>query len=670
MELIEKFPKHELVDDSLYSAAESARGSEDHEVVLTLATRLFKEYPESPFVNRMTLVMAQSLIDLGRHPEAAKQLEALSGRRLDPVMAASARYYRAVALRADGKLDQALSALGGLATDAFQDSEVAQIAVDAQFLSASCYVEKKEYSKAAPLLEKYLALKPDGDVAGHALSYLAVSRAVLGQYEQLRATLVLLRNRVARELSFPVLYQVAEICYEAKEYSLAAELFGDIAQQDPAGRLHAKALSGLGWALYQQNEFAAAVGPFRDLVEAHPNDPLAGEAAYMIGRALEADSKPDQAVTAYRTVVARYAQQPQAFDAGLQLARTLHKTGRLQDSVAAYRDLTERFAKNPSLDVVFYEWAWLHAASNQRAEAQRIFERLARQFPNSPLVPEATLNLAESDYEAGRYQEVVTRLEPLLKQELPSELREPALYRLGRTQVELENWSEAKSCFDSLAQEFPESPLRREGTFWAAEAERQQGQPKAAAERLTRLVAELVELEPWIGTAWLRLAQCQGEQKQWKEMLSTLEELKKRFPNYELANVAEYHAGRAYQNLARFDDARAAYRRAIAGRSDENAAQSQFMIGETYFHQRRHQEALREFLKVEILYAFPQWQAAALLEAAKCYESLQEWSRAAETYNRILEKYPKTSHAATAAERLPAARNRLAPSTSNGKGTP
>jgi TolA-binding protein len=83
------------------------------------------------------------------------------------------------------------------------------------------------------------------------------------------------------------------------------------------------------------------------------------------------------------------------------------------------------------------------------------------------------------------------------------------------------------------------------------------------------------------------------------------------------------------------------------------------MIGETFFHQKRFQEALREFLKVEILYAFPQWQADALLEAGKCHESLQEWSRAAETYNRILEKYPKTPHVQEAAKRRAAALQRV-----------
>ena len=153
-------------------------------------------------------------------------------------------------------------------------------------------------------------------------------------------------------------------------------------------------------------------------------------------------------------------------------------------------------------------------------------------------------------------------------------------------------------------------------------------------------------------------------------MLGTLEQLKKRFPKYDLMAMAEYHTGRSLQNLARFDEAREAYRRGMAGRSDENAAQCQFMIGETYYHQKRYQEALREFLNVEILYASPQWQSAALLEAAKCYESLQEWNRAVETYKRILDKYPQSSHVSEASQRLTAARQKMAGGPSNAKGTP
>jgi TolA-binding protein len=65
-------------------------------------------------------------------------------------------------------------------------------------------------------------------------------------------------------------------------------------------------------------------------------------------------------------------------------------------------------------------------------------------------------------------------------------------------------------------------------------------------------------------------------------------------------------------------------------------------------------------MRVEILYAFPRWQAAALLQAAKCRELLGEWSEAVRLYSRLLEKYPDTPYTEDAKSRLQAARDHLA----------
>jgi cellulose synthase operon protein C len=82
------------------------------------------------------------------------------------------------------------------------------------------------------------------------------------------------------------------------------------------------------------------------------------------------------------------------------------------------------------------------------------------------------------------------------------------------------------------------------------------------------------------------------------------------------------------------------------------------MRGETFFHQKAYHEALREFLKVDILYDAPRWQAAALLEAGKVHEQLDQWADAAATYQKLLSKFPGDSHAAEATTRLDAARQR------------
>ena len=62
------------------------------------------------------------------------------------------------------------------------------------------------------------------------------------------------------------------------------------------------------------------------------------------------------------------------------------------------------------------------------------------------------------------------------------------------------------------------------------------------------------------------------------------------------------------------------------------------------------------------------WQAAALLEAGKVYERLDQWADAAETYERLLSKFPTEPSAAEARRRLDAATRRSASKASGTKG--
>ena len=123
----------------------------------------------------------------------------------------------------------------------------------------------------------------------------------------------------------------------------------------------------------------------------------------------------------------------------------------------------------------------------------------------------------------------------------------------------------------------------------------------------------------------------------------------------------DFASGQALVGLARLEEARAAFQRVIdsSGKGDL-AARALLMHGEAYFHQEKLHEALRDFLKVDILYDAPRWQAAALLEAGKVYERLDQWADAAETYGRLLARFPKEAPASEAKPRRAAASSRAA----------
>jgi TolA-binding protein len=153
----------------------------------------------------------------------------------------------------------------------------------------------------------------------------------------------------------------------------------------------------------------------------------------------------------------------------------------------------------------------------------------------------------------------------------------------------------------------------------------------------------------------LRRAQLLARQKKWHEAHELASSVEKDFPNFNQQYEVDYLIGRCLMDRAELDQARAALAKVVrspTGGKTETAATAQWMIGETYFHQERFAEAIKEYLRVEILYPFPQWQAAALLQAAKAHEKLGQHKDATTLYAQLLQKYGQTTHAQEAAQRL------------------
>ena len=153
----------------------------------------------------------------------------------------------------------------------------------------------------------------------------------------------------------------------------------------------------------------------------------------------------------------------------------------------------------------------------------------------------------------------------------------------------------------------------------------------------------------------LRRAQVLAQQNQWNDAYAIASKIAADFPDFEQQYEVDYLLGRCLASQADFEAARQAYGRVIrspAGAKTETAAMAQWMIGETFFHQKNYETALREYSRLEILYAYPTWQAGALLQAGKCHELLGEGKEAADLYQRIVKNYPSTTFAAEAAKRL------------------
>jgi TolA-binding protein len=663
LKLAEDDPKAPSADDAQLRAAALALDARDWAGARQAAGSVASRFPSSPLRADARLIEARAALSAGRPQEAIKALTAaLTEDKPSPAVAQTATYYLGLSYQRANQPEKAAAAFARLAKAS------GPLAAQAQYLLGQSAFDAGRYADAVPALEKYLADRPDGDVAEHALARLAQSQSELGRPDEAAANLARLAAKYpASPTLTPTRSRLAEAALAAKHYDRAAELFR-ASSESPEPAQKARALSGLGWSLLRGGQPLEAADAFGALLEATPDDRLAPEAAIARAFAFVQAKQPEDAIKAYALAIEKYPKAPQAGPAALTLARLRVEAKKPEAAAEAFALAARDYPKTigEPLDAVLSEWGWALIDAGKTPEADVAFGRLLQDFPASPRAADARYNLAVSAFAARDFDRALGLLKPLTLE--GSQARPPlvrsALNLQGRTLAEKGDWPGAASTFDRLIADDPDGAFRREARFWKAEVAFKSGDARSAEAGFAALAAEPPAGSDFPGlasTARARRVQSLAQLARWKDTLAAAEESKSADPADPLAPEVDYARGRAFQGLARFDEAREAFDRVLAARMGTDlAARAQLMRGETYFHQNQYKDALREFYRVILRHNAPEWQAAALLEAGKVHEKLDQWREAAESYEKLRARFPKDKNAEEAGRRLEAARRRAA----------
>lgn len=417
---------------------------------------------------------------------------------------------------------------------------------------------------------------------------------------------------------------------------------------------------------------ASAETAFEEALRLAPEGPVARDAVWGL---LEAAVREGDLVTVdsrierLRELKADAARLRQA---SLLRSRVLQAKGELAESVAELKRLiaaldeldedTPADERTALLPLALFDLAERLTESGSDVDAAAAFERIVAEFSDSPVRADAVYRLAEAAYRAERTEECEKLLADLLTGEPRAELAAHAWYLRGQNAARGEAWDRVVASMESLLAASPASSLAFEASYWIAEAKFRQKDFAAAGARFDDLAAKLGENEPaWKGMIPLRRAQILAAGSKFADALALLAPFDESFPDFRQRHEVDYLRGRCLARLGRFEEARAAFDAAIrspSGNAGEIAAMAQWMIGETYFHQERFEEAIAAYDLVEAKYDFPRWQATALLQAGKCYERLNKTDEAARNYAFLIKNYGQTPLAEEAGKRLRATSNR------------
>ncbi len=342
------------------------------------------------------------------------------------------------------------------------------------------------------------------------------------------------------------------------------------------------------------------------------------------------------------------------------------------------------------------------------ATATAYFQRGLARFPDGKMSPQYWLGMGYVEYQCQRYPQASEWLTKLVQTPasvtiLPKDQNQ-ARYWLGKIDLAGHDFDAAQRTFQELLAAAPEGPLAPAVTYhlgiaylgakryeeateilgrfgetprWATD-QPQLPEAQAAAEfgladegyrrgefadcrqqleSLRQRLEERPETEPtpWTAIIYLRLAQTYGQLAAWQAAFDMAHSLGNRFPQSECHGEAEYVVGRSLAAMGRLNEAREAYERVIRSpscRQSETAALAQWMIGETYFHQKNYRQAIRAYQLAVTAHTYPAWQAAGLLQAGKCHEVLGDPRSALDLYTRVLKQFAETPFHGEAQDRL------------------
>jgi TolA-binding protein len=464
---------------------------------------------------------------------------------------------------------------------------------------------------------------------------------------------------------------LAELALQEKRFALAESCFASLVKGSQPRDFLVRGLSGLAWARMNQGDEDASIAIFERLVVEHAESGLAAEAAMACGRYFEQRDQFDRAADMYRVVQAKYPDSKFESLARLREAYCLYKIGGQPNLRNAERLLTTAPQPVGSIsaefaDEVAYQLAWIYMQTEREEMAMERFNEIAESMPDSRYWRDAAFRVAQNALSTGDLEKARRLIDKLDMLEMDSALRTRFEFLRGQVAVEDRDWVQVQQSMTDVLAATDEEALRKRARYWLAESLYQLRDFPAAIQELRRLVSNSELIAPnrlaWVN---LRLAQSLAENEEWSAALQQAQSCKAKFPEFEAAHEFDFVIGRVHATQGRLTQARKAFQEVVnspIGGTTMTAAMAQWRIGETYFHQQEYERAIEAFYRVDALFSYKHWRAAALVEAGKCHEHLGNWNHATRLYRRLIDLFPDSEFRLTAEQRLHSAQrqaNRL-----------
>jgi TolA-binding protein len=657
-EFSRRFPDHRLAADVLYLLAVTEHQIGDYDRSQKHCRAYQKQHPEQFHSADIAFLVGENDYLEGRYEEAADAFGQFVGRYPNDSQAPQARFRLGLAAYHLERYDAAQVALAGIR---YGGDAAGKFHTGLLALGDICY-QRGEWEQAERYLDQYLTGEADAisstDVA---LLKLGLARIRQGRHEEALSPLNLL---IAKHRPSPHwlqgVFERGQAYLALKDSAKAAADFEQVLAEGSDSRFASHAANHLGSIALKDSRFDRAAEYFADVQNRSGAGAARVDALFQQIQALMAAKRFDEAEPRLLDFLKRYPKHDHAARARSQLVVAFARRDRSADALEQIKAFEKRDLKKSDvalLATILYEKAWALRKLGREAQAQTAYQRLLDLKIGDELEAHSLIELAELEAGAERWPEAVTLLTRLDKQvnasdsKVSAAVAEQGAYRLGVYLFKMGDYGRAAQKFEDFVERFEGSAVFASASFFCGESYFKSANHGKAAKHLARVVEQFPSHET-VAPSLLRLGECFAVLQKWKKSEEVFAQYLSRFADSDLWYQATFGVGWARENTGRYDEAIKVYRDVVARHQGETAARAQFQIGECLYAQEKFEQSARELIKVDILYAYPAWSAAALYEAGRCMQHLGQEAQAREQFKQVVDKFSQTQWAKMAEESL------------------
>ncbi|MCP4246125.1 MAG: tetratricopeptide repeat protein [bacterium] len=646
---------HAMAAEALHllAAVEHRRGRFDESRAHCRA--FLKQSGQHAAAPAVSFLAAENEFLQSRYAEAVKGYDRFIERHPNAAQIDKAQYRRGLALYHLGRLDEAAGPLTQSAKLAASDA-----AYRPGLLSlGDLHFQREQWAEAERWLSEYLSEGSDVAGADDALLKLGLAQQRQERYPSaIEAYDELLGKHADSSHALQARFERGQALVALGRTDDAVQAFEQVLKDGPDSRFAPFALNHLGAIALGGQDTKAAADLYARVLSSNPESPIEADAMMQRGQALLATREYAPAEKAFTEFIDKYPRHERVALARGQIAVALSRQGRAAEAIEAIEQVERRYGgelDQRTRSGLAYEKAWCLRKLGRDEEAIKAYRALVNDSGNAENV-HALLELAELEAGAGRCASAIPLLERVRRaaadgRPAPDDVSAAGTYRLGICTFEAEKYEAAAKLLEEFLDAHPKHELVASASFFCGEALFKAGRHRKAVEHLTR-VAESFPKDAVAGPSLLRLGEALAVLQHWDRSEQVFADYLRTFAGTEFWYQAQFGIGWAQENQGRYSEAVASYQKVVDRHQGPTAARAQFQLGECLFAQKKYDEAVRELLKVDILYAYPEWSAAALYEAGRCFEQLGRHVEARAQYQAVAKKHGSTHWAELASSRL------------------